>query len=167
MDTFGNILLKDGVSPKNRENSEKFQTWATFQYTKLDSDTHVIANVVCKIQGFEFLQNIQNCEVINDNISNDLYYIFIIYKVTKKAHLIHLKCAIHATYCLLTDYVGSFTEKETSGFTLFFGTTLSRQYINRGLKINSHFFNFWWIFDCYTILESWKMWLLKYDPYKQ
>ena len=25
MDTFGNILLKDGVSPKNRENSEKFQ----------------------------------------------------------------------------------------------------------------------------------------------
>ena len=80
----------------------------------MDSDTHVIANVVCKIQGFEFLQNIQNCEVINDYISNDLYYIFIIYKVTKKAHLIHLKCAIHATYCLLTDYVGSFTEKETT-----------------------------------------------------
>ena len=103
MDTFGNILLKDGVSPKNRENSEKFQTWATFQYTKLDSDTHVIANVVCKIQGFEFLQNIQNCEVINDYISNDLYYIFIIYKVTKKVHLIQLNCAIHATYFLLTD----------------------------------------------------------------
>ena len=80
--------------------------------------------------------------------------------------MIQLKYAIHATYCLLTDYVGSFTEKETSGFTHFFGTTLSRQYINRGLKINSHFFNFWWIFGLLyhfrklknVAIEIWSIW---------
>ena len=70
--------------------------------------TYVIANVICKIQGFVFLQNFQSlhfkwCVLHFHHLQS-----------YKKTHLIQLKYAIHATYCLLTDYVGSFAEKETT-----------------------------------------------------
>ena len=105
-----------GWALKTEKIKKNSKSWATFQYTKLNSDTYVlrtyvIAKVNCKIQGFEFLQNIQNCEVINDYVSNDLYYIFIIYKKsTLDTTQVRNTC-----YLFLTDRlsrVGSFTEKK-------------------------------------------------------